>query len=265
MAKNIHEAILEVMQEVGYVQKTGKMSGGARYTYASEADLINALRPAMTKAQIIAYPAEVTNVEIQQYSTSGGTVMQDRVATIRWFFVHAPSETSISVEVVGEGSDSGDKASNKAMTAAMKYALRQTFLIETGDDPDSERPEYERASPKESNPSVPQGLPKDTQAKSGRMENQWENNVIDTIMDLNLAQARPHAVNRLNHSCLYEKNFGDVKDFEGVAYMLIWNKCKEDGKKMDVDARAKQVNGIYLSNDGKKWIERAVDMIASLE
>src|SRR3990167_1905296 len=31
----------------------------------------------------------------------------------------------------------GDKSVNKAMTGMLKYALRQTFLIETGDDPDT--------------------------------------------------------------------------------------------------------------------------------
>ena len=38
------------------------------------------------------------------------------------------------IQVLGEGSDSLDKAANKAMTVAYKYALRQAFLIETGDD-----------------------------------------------------------------------------------------------------------------------------------
>ena len=34
--------------------------------------------------------------------------------------------------------DVGDKSANKAATGLLKYALRQTFLIETGDDPDAE-------------------------------------------------------------------------------------------------------------------------------
>ena len=52
----------------------------------------------------------------------------------------------------GEGSDTGDKASNKALTGAYKYALRQTFCIETGDDPASTpRPRWSARSRKPSN------------------------------------------------------------------------------------------------------------------
>ena len=70
------------------------------------------------------------------------TVIQ---ATLR--FSHAPSGTSIDVTAVGEGSDAGDKGANKAMTGLYKYALRQTFCIETGDDPDKFASE-EREAPK---------------------------------------------------------------------------------------------------------------------
>jgi hypothetical protein len=50
-------------------------------------------------------------------------------------FTHAASGTFIEVMSSGEGSDTRDKASNKALTGAYKYAIRRTFCIETGDDP----------------------------------------------------------------------------------------------------------------------------------
>ena len=43
---------------------------------------------------------------------------------------------SITIESVGEGADSQDKASGKAMTYCYKYALLRTFAIPTGEDPD---------------------------------------------------------------------------------------------------------------------------------
>jgi len=43
------------------------------------------------------------------------------------------------VKVAGEGLDAGDKAPYKAMTGALKYALLQSFLLATGDDPEEER------------------------------------------------------------------------------------------------------------------------------
>jgi hypothetical protein len=45
----------------------------------------------------------------------------------------------ITVKVAGEGLDAGDKAPYKAMTGALKYALLQSFLLATGDDPEDER------------------------------------------------------------------------------------------------------------------------------
>jgi hypothetical protein len=41
--------------------------------------------------------------------------------------------------VAGQGLDVGDKAPYKAMTGALKYALLQSFLLATGDDPEDER------------------------------------------------------------------------------------------------------------------------------
>ena len=42
-------------------------------------------------------------------------------------------------KVAGQGIDAGDKAPYKAMTGALKYALLQSFLLATGDDPEDER------------------------------------------------------------------------------------------------------------------------------
>jgi len=46
----------------------------------------------------------------------------------------------VSAVIIGEGMDSGDKASNKALAVGLKYACFQMFMIPTEDmiDPDSE-------------------------------------------------------------------------------------------------------------------------------
>ena len=46
-------------------------------------------------------------------------------------------ETTI---ITGEGIDKGDKAGYKAYTGALKYFLANTFMVATGDDPESESP-----------------------------------------------------------------------------------------------------------------------------
>ena len=48
---------------------------------------------------------------------------------IEWYVLMM---AEITIESVGEGADSQDKASGKAMTYCYKYALLRTFAIPTG-------------------------------------------------------------------------------------------------------------------------------------
>lgn len=127
--KNIDMAIDAIYSEIGYVQKEGQVSfGNTKYKFAGEAAFIAALRPVMKKHHVTVH---VQDVQITQLSIG------HYIVTNKYVFVHAPSSTSREVCSAGEGKDTGDKAIPKAMTGAYKYALRQTFMIETGDDPDN--------------------------------------------------------------------------------------------------------------------------------
>ena len=135
--ETIHTAMVAIMDEVGYVQKEGKMQGAISYRFAGEADFIHAIRPAMVRHGVYFYPSAITNHTSETYQTSKGSVMNlDKVA-MEFTFVHAASGTSFKAVAMGAGADSGDKAIPKMLTGALKYALRQSFLIETGDDPDN--------------------------------------------------------------------------------------------------------------------------------
>ena len=138
-SKNIYTAINAVMGQVGYVKK--QRSPNLNYSYAGEAALISALRPEMYEQGILMFVEEVTDVTTREYQSNKGNTMVNVALTARIRFLHAPSETSILVTARGEGMDCGDKANNKAMTCAYKYAMRQTFMIETGDDPDRFQPD----------------------------------------------------------------------------------------------------------------------------
>jgi hypothetical protein len=147
VAKNVFEAIINVMNEVGYVQKT--RTGNLNYSFAGEVGLIKALRPEMVKQHLFLYPGATTQLVRDTFDTAKGTSMNTTVISKTFRMVHAPSETYIDITVEGEGSDVGDKSVNKAMTGAFKYALRQAFMIETGDDPDATSSEMmERAAKK---------------------------------------------------------------------------------------------------------------------
>ena len=133
--KNIHEAVNAVMEEVGYVKKS--RSSGVTYSFAGESALIAALRPAMVEHGIYMHVSKIENVVRENVTTKNGSQMVNTLTTGVVRFVHAQTGTFIESWATGEGFDSGDKSANKAMTGLYKYAMRQTFCIETGDDPDT--------------------------------------------------------------------------------------------------------------------------------
>jgi hypothetical protein len=121
------------MGEVGYVAQTGKADqrmGG--YSYASDEDLILAVRPALVKHGIVMIPnvEPLSTREIKTRNNPMHCLMVRYSATLHF------GEQWITASTLGEGSDMGDKASYKAQTGALKYLLRGVFLIATGDDPE---------------------------------------------------------------------------------------------------------------------------------
>lgn len=138
--KNIYEAFIAIMNEVGYVQKTG-INKAQNYKYAGEAQLIETLRPVMLKHGVLCVPGEAKVCKVDHIVVGAiGSEKKTYRTVIRYTFVytHAASSTHLQVQAIGEGVDTGDKAAYKAATGALKYALRQAFLIETGDDPEKD-------------------------------------------------------------------------------------------------------------------------------
>jgi hypothetical protein len=136
MTDNINSAILAIMHEVSYVQK--EKSKDVNYTLKTENAVIQALRPAMLKFGVFMYPVKVHDIQQNTFEAGKFKNVWNRLVCVHTFrFQHAESGTFIDVEVLGDGADTGDKAGNKSMTTAKKYALLETFLLETGDDPDT--------------------------------------------------------------------------------------------------------------------------------
>lgn len=135
--KTLREALHAVMLEVGYVHKSQtapKAAGGFRY--ASDADVIKAVRPALLQHGVIGpIPVEVVHADVKTYE---GSKQKHRVTVrMRYKFVHVHSGEELQIETVGQGADSTDKAPYKALTGAFKYAIRETLMLETGDDPEA--------------------------------------------------------------------------------------------------------------------------------
>jgi hypothetical protein len=161
-AKSLAEAMHRVMEAVDYVQKTGRITVGQGYSFAGEAAFIAKIRPELVRHGIVLAPVAMEPLVSEVFAGKSGP--QNRVVLrVTFRFTHWPTGQTLDVVTCGEGMDNGDKATNKAQTGAMKYCLRQAFVIETGNDPD-ETPssEQERAA---SSPAPRQNAPAATARK----------------------------------------------------------------------------------------------------
>lgn len=99
--------------------------------------VMNHLHPIFAKHRVIVLPDVLEDRTEERQTKSGGNLIY-RVLKIRFVFM-AYDGSSVSSTVIGEGMDSGDKAANKAMAVALKYALTQMLLLPYDEvDPDAE-------------------------------------------------------------------------------------------------------------------------------
>lgn len=170
------KAKLKVMGRVPYIQKERKQ--GLNYSFAGEAAILGQLHPAFQEAGLAWAVVGCELVASEQYSTKSGASMNRVLVKATYSLTHAESGQSETIQSIGEGADSGDKATSKAMTSALKYALRQTFLIETGDDPDhtpSEQQERGASRPAQQQaPTQQQQVAKPKQPPPASVRELWD-------------------------------------------------------------------------------------------
>lgn len=136
---NIYESIAAIMQEIPAIGK-GKKNKDQGFMYRGIDDVMNALQPLLSKHKVFLVP-EVLEQTREERAARSGTKLLFSILRIKYTF-YAEDGSSVSTVVIGEGMDTADKASNKAMAVGMKYALFQVFCIPTEEmvDPDSETP-----------------------------------------------------------------------------------------------------------------------------
>lgn len=149
--KLIYTKMQEVMKSVGVVDK-GQKNSSQGYKFRGIDDMLNAVHPALIKSSVFMTVDVLEKTEqLKEVTRSNGKSGIDKhVSLLVRYTFHAEDGSSVSSTVAGEGLDSGDKATNKAMSAALKYAFIQTFCVPTADldDADSETPEIAPAAPK---------------------------------------------------------------------------------------------------------------------
>jgi hypothetical protein len=148
-------AVAAVMKQVTYVPKAGQYDGGKSGSYKfrkfedTAAALGQAFRDNLIFVQSEVISRDLAEPDKKPYSSGSGYTLWTQVfITVRYRFTSLEDGSVLTAEAAGEGKDSSDKASSKAMTMAMKYALTQAFMIATDDpDPDSTRPGDDYSEP----------------------------------------------------------------------------------------------------------------------
>ena len=120
----------------GYIKKDGR-NEAQKYNFVSERRFITEVRELLNEFGIMSLTS-VVGTDVQTVA-KGDKINFLTTITLIYTFIDSDNVAWVTVCTVGQGYDSSDKASNKALTGANKYGLRQAFMIATGDDPEEAR------------------------------------------------------------------------------------------------------------------------------
>lgn len=133
--KLIYSKIPAIMEDICSIGKD-RQNTAQGYKFRGIDDVYNELHSVLAKHKVFTVPKIIAERHEERISAKGGLLLY-RVLTIEYTFF-AEDGSFVTSVVIGEGMDSGDKASNKAMSVAHKYCLLQVFAIPTEDSKDPE-------------------------------------------------------------------------------------------------------------------------------
>jgi hypothetical protein len=138
----IYTKLADIMKEVDPISK-GKTNQQQGYKFRGIDDLYNALHSLFSKHEVF-ITSEVLESKREERTTKNGGTLIYSIVKVK-FTLFTTDGSSVSSIIEGEAMDNGDKATNKALSVALKYCLMQMFLIPTEElkemDPDNNSPE----------------------------------------------------------------------------------------------------------------------------
>jgi hypothetical protein len=139
----IYSLIPKIMSEVEPIAKN-RANTQQHYKFRGIDDMYEALQSILAKHGVF-YTPQVEDMRREERPTrEGAGTLAFSILTIGYTF-YAPDGSHVYCRMVGEGMDPGDKASNKAMSTALKYCLMEIFCIPTAEPKDSEESNPEPA------------------------------------------------------------------------------------------------------------------------
>lgn len=144
----VYQAINAVQAELAKVgiAKDKTNSQGSGYKFRGVDDVMNAISPLLAEHKLCILPRVISRTCDERMSGSGKPLFFVTVE-VEFDFVSSEDGSKHTVKTFGEAMDSGDKATNKAMSAAYKYAAFQSFSIPTEADADAQTHTLEKEIP----------------------------------------------------------------------------------------------------------------------
>ncbi len=151
---NVYQAINAVQKDLA-AKGIGKNDTNTydNYKFRGIDAVYNALSPLLAKHGLCVLP-RMLHREVIERTAKGGNALFYVTVDAEFDFVCAEDGSKHTVKTFGEAMDRGDKATNKAMSAAYKYAAFQAFAIPTEGDNDADASSHEVKS-------LPAGRPLD--------------------------------------------------------------------------------------------------------
>lgn len=129
----IYKSIIKVMSEINAIGKDRKNQSQG-FQYRGIDDIMNELHGTLAKCGVFVVPNVLEETRTVGKTSRGGDMFYTRLKIC--FTFYAEDGSNVQSTVIGEAMDTGDKASNKALSIGLKYALLQVFCIPTEDEKD---------------------------------------------------------------------------------------------------------------------------------
>ena len=192
----VYQAINKVQAELAKVgiSKSRRNTQGSGYNFRGIDDVFNVVSPLLAEHGLCILPRMLTRQCEERQSKSGGALFYVTVEA-EFDLVCAEDGSKHTIKTFGEAMDSGDKATNKAMSAAYKYAAFQAFAIPTEGDNDADAQTHEvqprRAaeppldtSPKARSLRIIEGVSRGDAENAAAAMAGWDDKLRDSVWNL---------------------------------------------------------------------------------
>lgn len=160
--KSIYAKVAEVVTLVEPIAKEGH-NAFQKFDFVKVEQIINFARPLLSDRGVLVIPSGVNDLRIEHYETKNGGTGTSVYGIFEWTWTDG--EGSFVAYSIGEANDTGDKAANKAQTAAWKQVMSKVLEIVADDDNDAQH--VQRGGTQSQPQAAPQQAQTDAPATDG--------------------------------------------------------------------------------------------------